>query len=264
MNVLILFISATVSAQAVKTNLFKRADEASAETAKPASVPGRRPVARSSEIYVGNLPVEYRSAVRLAARSSESPVILPATPTRSGLAALAIGSVIEAEISESLIAFPKEKSPVRALVKRGPLKGSVFVGEAKLEDNSKRIVIEFRKFRLAKKSDVYTLLATVLDQMGIMGLEGNYHTGETKYFSAELLAALAAGYADAGVERTTTAFGTTQEPATAANAGRKAVSHALSRTADRFAEKVRSASEYSILRGPISVQLLVTEDARVQ
>lgn len=50
-----------------------------------------------------------------------------------------------------------------------------------------------------------------MDQDGILGLEGEYHSGENKFFAAELEAAAAAGFADASVNRPTNAFGNQQD-----------------------------------------------------
>ena len=263
-----LFAIEVAQAQVTKTNLFRREPQASSTPSeRPSSAPSVARVntrEKKPVLAEGNLPSYFLSRDIQAARFSESPVILPATPRKAGLAALPLGSVVEAEILESLVAFLESKVPVRAVVRSGPLKGSVFLGEATLERNSKRIMIEFRKFRNITKDSVYSTLANVLDSSGLLGIEGEHHSGEAKYFGAEFLSAAAAGFADASVERNQNILGQVTESASVANATKKAAANALMRTADRFAEKVRSAPEYSVARGPRRVQILVQDQPKLQ
>jgi hypothetical protein len=169
---------------------------------------------------------------------------------------------IRAEIPESLIAFPEGKAPVRARVTSGELKGSVFLGEATLEKNSKRILIEFKKYRLARGMEDYQLNASVLDLKAILGIEGEYNSQEPKFFVAEFLAAGATGYADASIQRSQNVLGNYVEAPTADTVGKKALTAALSKTTERFAEKMKSAHEYSVLEGPIEIQILITEQPK--
>lgn len=268
MSASLLFLLSSVGfGQIVKTNLYRKPAEVIQEDIKPQrpGPKGKGPVVRklpTPQPESGNLPAEYRGRAISSFRASENPVILPSSAQKAVFPGLPFGEALDAEIPESVIAFPESKAPVRAVVSRGKLKGAILLGEATLEKNSKRITVEFKKFRLSQKSESFSLQAVAMDRQGILGLGGNYQSGEAKYFSAELIAALAAGYADASVERNVTPFGHTQEPNTTANAGRKAVAGALSRTADRFAEKVRSATEFSVLEGPVAIRILIQDQPK--
>ena len=189
-------------------------------------------------------------------------MILPATNKGSRLKGLRMGEVIIAIIPESLIAFPDSKAPVRARIPHGPLKGSILLGEASLEKNSKRILIDFKKFRAANSNDEYQMTASALDPGGILGIEGKYISQEPKFFAAEFLAAGAAGYADASIDRGQNAFGNNVEAPGRDTIGKKALTSALSKTAERFSEKIKSAPEYSILEGPIEIQILITDQPK--
>ena len=265
-----LILSEIARAQVTRTNLFRKETSAAqvktdaAVEEKPATAKkvNFRKAAMASE--TGNLPTYFGSRDMRMARFSENPVIVPSTPRKALLASLPIGAVVTAEIIESVVAFAEAKVPVRAVVHTGPMKGAVFLGEATLERNSKRVTIEFRKLRTQLKSDVYATLANALDSEGLLGIEGEHHSGEAKYFGAEFVAAAAAGFADATVERNQNILGQVTESASVANATRKAFSNALMRTADRFAEKVRAAPEFVVVRGPIRIQILIQEQPKLQ
>lgn len=72
----------------------------------------------------------------------------------------------------------------------------------------------------------------------------------------------AAGFADASISRSTNVLGNQTEERSIDTSGKKAIGSALSRTADRFSEKVRAAPEYSILEGPTTIQVLIIEQPR--
>ena len=203
--------------QVAKTNVFRREVPQVVPVEAPApqkqkAKSGGRHVERVLEI--GNLPSYYASRGLEFARFSENPILLPSNKRKPLHKAFPPGSVVEAEILESIVAFPESKVPVRAVIRKGPMKDTVFLGEATLEKNSKRILVEFKKLRDGKKADVFQTTANALDSKGLLGIEGEYHSGEAKYFGAEFLAAAAAGYADASVDRSQNPLGQVLEAAT--------------------------------------------------
>lgn len=259
-----LLMCMSVKAQ-VRSNLYtkpevkvEKPEEPSQKTKKTVS-PGAQ---HNTSLARGNLDSEIL-VVSSSYRAEDNQVILPSSQKGIYLKNLRIGDVIKAEIPESLFAFPESKAPVRAKVQSGDLKGSLFLGEATLEKNSKRILIEFKKYRPARGQENYQLLASVLDSRGILGIEGQYVNQEPKFFAAEFLAAGAAGYADASIERGQNAFGNYVDAPNADTVSKKALSSALSKTAEKFAEKIKSAPEYSILEGPVEIQILVTEQPKL-
>ena len=259
-------------AQVTKTNLFRKEPAAATASSEKSHelITGsvKKTESRKSVVVseVGNLPRYFFGRDTQVARFSENPVILPSSARKAQLASLPLGSVVSAEIVDGIVAFPEAKVPIRAVVRSGPMKGTIFLGEATLERNSKRVTIEFRKLRAQSRSDVYSTLANALDFQGLLGIEGEHHSGEAKYFGAEFAAAAAAaaGFVDASVERNQNILGQVAETASVANATRKAFSNALMRTADRFAEKVRAAPEYVVVRGPIRIQILIQEQPKLQ
>lgn len=210
----------------------------------------------------GNLPAELMVGIS-SGSIEETPIILPPNKTNIRYQSLKSGDLISATIEESAFAFLDSKTPIRALVTTGKLKGSVLIGEANLEKNSKRITIDLKKFRSPNTQELYSLQATVMDYKGILGLEGKLVSNEDKFFLAEIFAAGAAGYADATISRDQNAFGNSVEARGEDTFAKKALVSALSKTADRYAEKIKQAPEYSILQGPIDVQILILEQPKL-
>jgi hypothetical protein len=228
-----------------------------------APLPAIKRTSKNQNINKGNLP-GYYSDLSSRPISSKSESILPSSKVLLGLPGILIGDLLQAEIQESAIAFSDSKAPIRAIVTSSKLKGALLLGEASLEKNSKRILIRFNKIRKPRSEESYPLSASALDEAGILGLKGELITGESTYFAAEFLAAGAAGFADSTVERNQNNLGNYVDEPSLSNATKKAFASSLMRTADRFAEKLKSVPEYSILNGPIAIQVLIEDEGRTQ
>ncbi|MFV3409660.1 hypothetical protein ACNH6C_13695 [Bdellovibrio bacteriovorus] len=220
-----------------------------------------RPVAdkRKAEVprVTGNLDAEFKGNIIHQAEGSH--VVLPASKVKLTHPGLRPGDALTAVIEESLIAFPDSKIPVRARIVKGPLKDSVVLGEASLEKNSKRITIEFKRFLARGEETEYAILAQAHDSKGVPGVEGEYVTEEKKFFMAEFFAAFAAGMADASIRRSQNAWGNYVEEPGMDTTTKSAGAAALSKSADRLAERARSAEAYAVLQGPIVIKVLVLE-----
>lgn len=191
-----------------------------------------------------------------------NPIVLPSQPVARSIDTLLPGTIERASIRTSVQAFGNSKVPVQAKVIDRNGKDILLLGNASLEPNSKRITIEFEKAIVSGTDEVFELKAHALDMSGTLGLKGDYVSGEAKYFAAELLASAAAGFADASISRSTNVLGNQTEERSLDTSGKKAIGSALSRTADRFSEKVRAAPEYSILEGPTTIQVLIIDQPR--
>lgn len=191
-----------------------------------------------------------------------NPIILPAQPVARTLDTILPGTIERGIIQTSVQAFGNSKSPVHAKIADRNGRDVILIGLATLEPNSKRIAIEFNSAVLAGSNEVFELKAHALDSGGTLGLKGDFVSGEQKYFAAELLASAAAGFADASINRSSNVLGNQIEERSIDNSGKKALGSALSRTADRYSEKVRAAPEYSVLEGPTSIQVLILEQPK--
>lgn len=240
-----------------RESLYKKPEpqlEVAASREVQSAAPKAKVMSRHQE---GNLDTEIKGNIIPQAEGSH--VILPSAKVKLTHPGLRPGESVTAVIEESLIAFPDSKIPVRARVAQGPLKGSVFLGEASLEKNSKRITIEFKRFLAKGEENEYAVLGQAHDSKGILGVEGEYVTKEGKYFVAEFFAAFAAGMADASIKRSQNAWGNYVEEPGIDTTTKSAGAAALSKSADRLAERARSGEAYAILEGPIVIKVLVLE-----
>ncbi len=169
------------------------------------------------------------------------------------------GDLVFARVPHSVIAFGEAKAPVSARITHSDGRAYVLMGEATLEKASKRILLNFTGIRDLASDETYAISAQGLALDGTLGLEGEYISGESKLFAAEILAAGAAGFADASVTRNTNVMGQVNDENSLDTKSKKAVGSALSRTADRMAEKQKQSPEYSVLSGPVPLQILFLE-----
>lgn len=175
-----------------------------------------------------------------------------------------LGQILTATIPMSVMAFTDGKAPVVADVhfESGP--SYRMLGEATVEKNSKRIAIEFKKVSNSEGTKIFDIKAQALDQDGTYGLMGEVHTGEGKYFLAELLSAAAAGFADASIKRSTNALGNPVDDQSLDTQGKKAVVSALNKSGEHFAEKLKQTTEYVTVDGPLRVKVIVVEGTRTK
>lgn len=244
----------------IRSSLYKKPDpalEVSVNKTAPTTTVRKNKKAVPTLPQSGNLPGYFSGRGHFT--TENSPVILPTQKQNIKSNDLLNGEVIYAEIKESLIAFNDSKAPVRATIKSGKLKGSILIGEATLEKNSKRILIDFKKLRILNSNQNYEITGYALDYKGILGLEGNLISDESKFFAAEFLSAAAAGVADASIERNQNAYGNYVENPSTDTVAKKALVSALSTTTNHFSEKLKKAPEYSVLEGTFEIQVLITE-----
>lgn len=257
-SILLIFaLSSSVFSQN-RTSIFRKPNEIAIEKQVAEKSVKKMKTQINQNHFYGNLPLEYAGS-NSSFSIEESPIVVPINRTGVKFSAIKSGDLIHATIQESVFAFEDSKSPVRALITSGELKGSILIGEANLEKNSKRILLEFKKFRDPIQKDIFQIQASAMDEKGILGLVGNLVSNEGKYFAAEVISAGAAGYADSTISRSQNSLGNQVEVQSEDTFVKKALTAALSKTADRFSEKLKRAPEYSILEGPISIQILVLE-----
>lgn len=260
-SILIMLTAFQVQAQ-IRSNLYTKPETEAKEVALKGNLTQSKTITSKKRKVIspaptGNLPSYYIGRGHFT--SENSPIVLPTQKQNIKSNDLFSGEVITAEIKESLIAFNDAKAPVRAIIKSGKLKDSVLIGEATLEKNSKRILIDFKKLRITSNNQNYEVTGYALDNKGILGIEGKLISGEDKYFAAEFLSAAAAGVADASIDRSQNAYGNYVEKPSTDTLAKKALVGALSTTTNHFSEKLKKAPEYSILEGSLEIQILITE-----
>lgn len=71
----------------------------------------------------------------------------------------------------------------------GPFPGALFLGEATLDPELKRVLVSFHKLRLRHQNQIYQLKAAGRSLSGQLGLTGDYSSQAGLFFLGELLSA---------------------------------------------------------------------------
>ena len=206
----------------------------------------------------GNLPREYLSG--LSRQSTASELIQSPKGSTDLLTSIRVGDMINLSVAHSVIAFPDEKAPVIGQVQSGSLSGYRFIGESYLEPNSKRIFINFSKLTIGQK--IYDLQGVAVSEAGQPGLTGEYHSREAEYFAGDFLASFAAGYFDGLVPRQANVFGQIETDTSVDSAVKKGLASGALSTAERFREKLKRVPEFSELKGPLNLKILILDQVK--
>jgi hypothetical protein len=165
-----------------------------------------------------------------------------------------------AEIPHWIIGFPDERAPVVAIVRDHRFDGVKFMGESWLESNSRRIFIEFKYVVVGGRT--YSLKGTALSALGVPGFEGIYHSNEGSMFAGNFLSAFIAGYFESQVPQYQTPYGQVVQDNSVDSAWKKGMATGAMATADAFKEKLKKVPEFSELRGPTRITILITEEGK--
>lgn len=206
----------------------------------------------------GNIPVEY--LVGLQRESTASELIQPPKGSSELFKGLKVGDIVEVQVPHFVVAFPDEKAPVVGLPEGGRLSGYRFIGESYLERNTRRIFIDFS--RLIIGNQVYHFKGVGVSNHGQPGITGEYHSREAEYFTGDFVASFAAGYFDGLIPRRTNVFGQLESDPSVDNAVKKGLASGALSTAERFREKLKKVPEFSEVKGPFSLKILVLEQAK--
>lgn len=218
----------------------------------------KRTTTQQSQLVSGNIPNEY--LVASARQSTVSELVQPPKGSSELFRGIKVGDILEVSVPHSVIAFPDEKSPVIGSADSGQLSGFKFVGESYLEKNSKRIFINFS--RLVIGQQIFDLKGVGVSSEGQPGITGEYHSREAEYFTGDFIASFAAGYFDGLVPRRTNAFGQIETDQSVDSAVKKGLASGALSTAERFKEKLKRVPEFSEIKGPFNLKILVLEQAK--
>jgi len=211
---------------------------------------------RSDE--AGNLP-NYMNSEGRRPGTPDGYIVVAEKPSGALFPGVRAGDVLLGVLEQSVKASPSVPTPIRVRITAGKLRGAIVLGAATLDRELKRILLLFERLRMPGNETAYALRATGLAPSGQVGLEGDHHTQEGTYFAGEILAAAAAGYADATTQRTQTLTGGYQIEPSVGSAAKQGAVTALSKTADRFAERSRTAPEYTEIEAGREVQIIIQE-----
>lgn len=204
-----------------------------------------------------NLPKYYRNTYV----SNEYNTLTPDENIKSVDLNLSLGDELPAIINHSIIAFPNEKAPVIAQIYKGQFKGATLIGESIFEDNSKRILVEFKYLKVSNKK-IYRINGKTLNSQKKYGIYGEHVTNELKYFSGDLISSMVAAYFDSRVPTNYNLLGQEIKDTSVDSAFKKGLSSGAMASAERFREKLKNASEFIEAKGPIEINVLLTDQVR--
>ncbi len=201
-----------------------------------------------------NLPKYYKKTYA----SNEYNTLTPDENIKSVNLNLSLGDELPAIIKHSIIAFPNEKAPVVAHIYKGQFKGASLIGESIFEDNSKRILVEFKYLKVSDKK-IYRINGKTLNSEKQYGIYGEHVTNELEYFSGDLISSMVAAYFDSRVPNNYNLLGQEIKDTSVDSAFKKGLSSGAMASAERFREKLKNASEFIEAKGPLEVKVLITE-----
>lgn len=188
-----------------------------------------------------------------------TPLKIPKNSNYLKNTAIIPGTKLKALINSDLTAYIDSKSPVEAIVTEGEHKGSVLLGNATMDIQTKRVSIQFSSFRLRGSRQSFATTAIVRDENGDLGLNAEHESFYWHYFMAETLLNTASGLANATVERSKNAYGQYETNPNVDSAVKQGVSVGLGKSAERIGERLRTAPEYVTAKGPFVVQVLIID-----
>ena len=212
----------------------------------------------------GNLPGKLSRGNAAYDQASETLVVRPRSGVKSHAIPVTIGDIFDCRIYQDIIGYMGSVSPVRAEIASGPYKGYLFVGNATMDPKTKNLLVQFHKIRSPNGVVVVNITATVHSSSGELGLKGTVTSHYWQFFFASVLASAAEGYAEATVQRQRDFFGQFQNTPTVENAGKTGVAKGASQTAEIMADKMKSAPEYTTVRGPIHTKIFIIDDIKTQ
>lgn len=208
--------------------------------------------------FNGNLPSEYQ--ISLGRQSTASELVTPSKGSIDLFRGVKVGDSLDVIVEHSVIAFPDEKAPVVAIGQAGGIRGLKFIGESYLEPNSRRIFINFN--RIVQGDHIFLLKGVGVASTGQPGLDGEYHSREAEYFTGDFISSFAAGYFDGLIPRKTNVFGQVEEDSSVDAAVKKGLASGALSTANRFREKLKKVPEFSEIKGPFNLKILILDQAK--
>ena len=204
---------------------------------------------------IGNLPAYARRRSKVS--ESDIPTIVPKNSDFNQLIDLHRGEILRAVINQDFVGYLGSKSPVSARVIYGNYKGAILLGEATLDQNTKRVNVNFSAIRPDGSGTTYTMNGILTSDEGLLGVAGEYESNYWRYFWAESLANAVGGFADANTQKNQTFWGSFAPVPSVDTASKQGIASGASHTADRLGERMRSIQEITTVHGPIIVQITV-------
>lgn len=169
------------------------------------------------------------------------------------------GVKFEAVINEAITVSQTVTNPVSAIIVSGPYSGSSVIGDARLDKELHRVLIDFSSITLKDQKQTFMFKGSALGEKGI-GLYGDYHTQSGLFMIGEFASAAAAAWSDAQIDRSPTLSGGYIAAPTMSNAAMSGLTSTLTKSADKFAQGAAGTSDYTNTEVFQKFVVIVTEE----
>lgn len=169
------------------------------------------------------------------------------------------GTVFKTLIQSDIIAYVGSASPIESIVLEGDYKGSILIGNATMDVQTKRVNISFSQIRKKNSKVSYSISGLVRDKTGDLGLDATHESFYWNYFFAEAALNTASGFANATTERTKNRDGNYEIAPSIDSSTKQGVAVGLAKAGERISERLRSQPEYVTAKGPFVVQVVILE-----
>lgn len=214
-----------------------------------------KPEKTSSKVIQGNLePLLVR---RSTVEDFRTPTQIPKNQDFAKESKLQIGTSLKALINSNIIAYANSESPIQATVLEGAFQGSILIGNATMDPQTKRVGVSFTKLRKKGGTGIFDISGVVRDRSGDLGLDGKHESFYWHYFWSETILNAASGFADASTQRSQQTNGGYIVVPSMDSSLKQGVATGFSRSADRIGERIRSLPEYVTAKGPFIVNVLI-------
>lgn len=251
----ILILTLLVSTQALATQLAEKKSLFSLKKSPKRQINETKPTKKKRTHTKGNLPLLSRR--RINTSSIGAKIILPKKIIEKEAPFLPIGEVLKARIFQDIIGYQGSVSPVRAIITSGKYKGSLLIGTASIDNHTKRILIKFDHLRINTSKVPKKIKAIAQDSTGKLGISAKYNTNYWQYFWAKSFSQAISGYAKGQIEHSQNQFGSYQQKPGVDTSIKQGLASGAQGTADSLSEKLKSAPEYAVVKGPIPINVFV-------
>lgn len=172
---------------------------------------------------------------------------------------LLAGTVFKALIQNDIIAYVGSTSPIEAVILEGEYKGSLLLGNATMDMQTKRVSIAFSQIRKRNSQVSYSVSGLVRDKSGDLGLDATHESFYWNYFFAEAALNTASGFANATTERTKNRDGNYEITPSIDSSAKQGVAIGLAKAGDRISDRLKSAPEFVTAKSPFVVQVVILE-----
>lgn len=219
--------------------------------------PAKRRSIKKYKNLQSNLPDYYLEEDPPENPTFTKPWRVVSTTEQTRIYGLNAGTQAMARINQDILVSPGTPQPILAEIMTGQFKGARLLGEATLERDLHRVLMKFH--HISYDGDQIRIAANTLDHNGKVGITGEYVAEDKALMAGSFLSTFLSGFTDSSVERHRDATGNYVDEPTVTNQAKKGLTATLSKAADRMESRANQMPGYTVVKGPVIVQVVFEE-----